>query len=140
MAKEKSAGAVIFSRQDSLKFLLLHYSAGHWGFPKGHVEGNETEHETMAREIMEETGIECVELIPGFRKQTSYFFRRGKETIFKEVIFFLAESKIVEVKLSNEHQGFEWLSFEKALQRLSFKNTKQVLEEANAFLSAKKAD
>ncbi len=35
MAKENSCGAVVFKRhKDGIKYLLLHYGAGHWIFLK----------------------------------------------------------------------------------------------------------
>ena len=58
MLREKSCGAVIFiKKDDSTKYLLLNYEAGHWDFVKGNVEPNETEKETVVRELKEETGI-----------------------------------------------------------------------------------
>ena len=48
MKKEKSCGAVIF---DHDKVLLIKQSNGDWGFPKGHVEGDETEMETVLNSI-----------------------------------------------------------------------------------------
>ena len=43
------------------KFLLLKQNKGHWGFPKGHKEGNETDEECALRELKEESGIaNCV--------------------------------------------------------------------------------
>jgi len=136
MVKEKSVGAVLFREEGSaLKFLLLHYKAGHWGFPKGHVENGETEEQTLRREIREETGIANVNVFTGFREHTKYFFRRGNETVFKEVVFYLASCEAKEVKISHEHQGFEWLSSEEALSRLTFDNTKFVLKNALAFFS-----
>jgi 8-oxo-dGTP pyrophosphatase MutT (NUDIX family) len=134
MPKEKSVGGTIFREGNQRQFLLLHYNAGHWGFPKGHVEENETERQTLLREIREETGLTGLEPLPGFREKTSYFFRREKQTVFKEVIFYLLEAKSREVNISHEHQGFEWLPFQEALERLSFKNTRQVLEKAKAYL------
>ena len=90
---EKSCGLVVFN---SNKILLLKYSAnntqgegGHWDFPKGHVEQNETELETALRELEEETGISKVEIIADFRHSISYTFSRRSESISKEVIFFL---------------------------------------------------
>ncbi|MGH9950141.1 MAG: diadenosine tetraphosphate hydrolase, partial [Nitrososphaeraceae archaeon] len=37
MLKEYSAGAVLFGNfaNNERKFLLLHYTSGHWDFPKG---------------------------------------------------------------------------------------------------------
>jgi len=61
MEEEKSAGAVTFYKEGSnIEFLLLHYGKGHWGFPKGHIEANESEEQAMLRELEEETGINDV--------------------------------------------------------------------------------
>ena len=40
------------------KVLIIKHKYGHISFPKGHVEGNETEEETAIREVKEETGID----------------------------------------------------------------------------------
>ena len=135
MVKEKSVGAVLFKDElGKREFLLLHYTAGHWGFPKGHVEQGETEEQTLRREIKEETTLENVQVLDGFRQHTKYFFRRKQETVFKEVIFYIAKSPVNTVQISHEHQGFEWLPADKAMLRLSFDNTKNVLEKALNFL------
>ena len=57
MKREKSAGAIVFRKEKEPVYLLLHYEAKHWDFPKGHVEKNETDEQTVRREIQEETGI-----------------------------------------------------------------------------------
>ncbi|MBN2067389.1 MAG: NUDIX domain-containing protein [Candidatus Diapherotrites archaeon] len=138
MPKEKSVGAVVFIEQDDdLLFLLLHYTAGHWGFPKGHVEPGETEEQTLLREVEEETGLKGVEIIPGFEQHTSYFFRGNAGTVFKEVVFYLARAPSSDVRLSSEHQAFRWLPFQNAMKRLTFKNTRAILQRANSFLRQK---
>ena len=63
MAKEKSCGAVVFRKDDEVKYLLLHYTPGHWDFPKGKQEIGETEEQAASREIEEETGIKGIEFI-----------------------------------------------------------------------------
>lgn len=135
MIKEKSVGAVVFAVKESKAFfLLLHYKAGHWGFAKGHAEGSETEQQTLLREIEEETGLVDVRLVPGFSENTHYFFQRGRDRVSKEVAFYLVEAKEFEVEISHEHQGFEWLPFDAAEKRLSFKNTKEILGKATEFI------
>lgn len=135
MGKEKSAGAVIFRKEDSVtKYLLLHYESGHWDFVKGNVELGEDELVTVKREAREETGIDDLRIVPGFREIVSYFYRRSGDTIFKEVVFYLAETEKEDVRISYEHVGFEWLEFKDAYEKITYGNSKSVLGKANSFL------
>jgi len=141
MEKEKSAGAVVFRKEDSkFYYLLLHYQSGHWDFPKGHIEKGEEEKETVKREIKEETGIEDVEFIPGFRERITYFFRKSYDKskkpplVFKEVVFYLVKTKTKQVRISYEHTGYKWLPYNKAIKQITFKNAKNILERANNYL------
>ena len=59
MNYEICCGAVVFNDN---KVLIIKHKYGHISFPKGHVEGNETEEETAIREVREETGID-IEII-----------------------------------------------------------------------------
>lgn len=134
MKREKSAGAVIFRKDKGIKYLLLHYESGHWDFVRGNIEKEEDEKETVKREIKEETGISDVKFVNNFRETINYYYRKSKELIFKEVIFYLVGTRDKDVKLSYEHIGYSWLSFEKALKKLTFKTAKSVLEKANEFV------
>ena len=129
--EEHSAGFVIF-RED--KFLVLHYDAGHWDLAKGHIEKGETDQQAAIRELEEETGITDFEIIPGFSCKIHYFFKRDGKPISKNVTFFLAKVKEDKIKLSFEHKNFDWLSFEDALNRLTFDSAREVLRKAKAFI------
>ncbi len=136
MPTEKSCGAVIYRKQKdgSVKYLLLHYTAGHWDFPKGHQEKNEKDEQTAAREVTEETGIGNIEFVDGFKDTVKYFFKRGEETVYKEVYYFLAQSATEHVELSNEHIGYAWVNYEHADRKLTFNTSKELLKKANDFL------
>jgi bis(5'-nucleosidyl)-tetraphosphatase len=134
MLHEKSCGAVVFFKGVHVDFLLLQYEAGHWDFVKGNVEPNESEIETVFRELKEETGIVATQIIDGFRERIQYFYRRQGETVQKEVIFYLIEANTEKVQLSFEHVGYSWLSYVEALEKLTFKNAKDVLQKAELFL------
>jgi len=135
---EKSCGLVVFN---SNEILLLKYSAndtqgegGHWDFPKGHIETNETEMMTALRELEEETGISNVEIIDGFRHSISYNFFRNSKSISKKVIFFLATTIEKKVILSHEHIDYAWLGFEDAISRLTYDNAREILQKAYSYL------
>lgn len=141
---QKSAGAIVFRRKKNvILYLLLHYQAGHWDFPKGHIEKGEGEEDALRREVLEETGIKHLRLIPGFRKKIKYFFQapspfckrvRTPQLILKFVIFYLAETRTKKIKISFEHTDYRWLPYEKARKLLTFKSAKVVLREAARFL------
>ena len=134
MLNEKSCGAVVYIRTPNVKYLLLQYEAGHWDFVKGNVEKGETEQQTAVRELGEETGITDAQFINGFKEIISYFYKRQGAVVLKEVVFFLMETKTSEIKLSFEHVGFTWLSYEEAMKKLTFKNARDVLQKAQDFL------
>ncbi len=135
MPVEHSAGAVVFRREkEQILYLLLHYEEGHWGASKGHIEKGETIEQTALREIQEETGIEDLRFVEGFKETNKYFFVFEGERIFKTVVFLLAETRTKAVKLSFEHIGFEWLPYEAAIERTTFKDEKEVLKKAHEFV------
>jgi bis(5'-nucleosidyl)-tetraphosphatase len=137
--REKSCGAVVYiKKDDQTKYLLLNYTAGHWDFVKGNVEPNETEKETVLRELKEETGITDATFIESFKETIAYFYRRQGLTVHKEVVFFIIETHTEKVELSFEHVGYIWLDYKHAMEKLNFKNAKDVLQKAHDFLKKQK--
>jgi len=137
MIDERSSGAVIFSNNKELnksEFLLLHYASGHWDFPKGNIEDGEDEVQAAHREIFEETGIQNVHFVEGFRKKIQYYYRRGDILIQKEVIFYLAITNTKEITLSNEHIGYAWKDYMEAMNQLTYKSAQDLLKEVKMFL------
>jgi len=135
MVLENSAGAVIFRKKEGvIYYLLLNYSAGHWDFPKGNIEKREGLKDTVKREVEEETGIEGIVFLEDFKEKIDYFYKKDGKTVYKTVVFFLARTEEKNVKISFEHKGFKWLSYNTALEELTFDNARKVLEKAHAFL------
>lgn len=136
MIHEKSCGAIVFIKNRAMKYLLLQYKAGHWDFVKGLNEINESEKDTAMRELKEETGIEKAHFVGDFREEIHYFFRRRGRLVSKKVAYFLIEVEESAVKISYEHVGYEWLSFQRAMEKLTFENARKVLGSANKFLKS----
>ena len=138
LKRERSAGAIIF-REDGEEryYLLLYHPVGHWNFPKGHIEKKESEIETVMREVKEETGIGDLEFIHGFREEINYNFRKRDKLVYKEVVFYLSKTKKKEVELSFEHKDYAWLPYKEAMERLSYDNSKNILEKTKIFIENK---
>lgn len=136
MADERSAGAVLFYLEGKAEpeYLLLHYTAGHWDFPKGNIEAGENEKQAAIREIREETGITDVEFLDGFRMKIDYRYRHGRRPVLKEVVLFLARTRTRQVTLSHEHIGFAWRKFDDALDHLTYSNAMNLLSAAKDYL------
>ena len=135
MIKEQSAGTVLFIEEDKEKlFLLLHYPTDHWDFVKGKIENNESPEQAMIRETKEETGITDIEFIKGFKEKIEYSFKFNGDTVQKEVVFFLAKTNTKQVKISYEHLDYAWLDFNNALNKITYKNAKNILINAKNYL------
>ncbi len=132
---EKSCGTIPYTWQNGAPHYLLIRSRknGVCGFPKGHVEGEETEEETALRETREETSLQ-VEICPGTRAEITYRMGNGK---IKQVAYFLAHYSGQEAHHCQgfEHNDYLLLPYEEAYAALTFDNTRQLLQQAHAHLS-----
>ncbi len=135
MRNELSIGGVVYNKGS---YLLLKYGLGHWGFVKGHVEKGESDKETLLRELREETGIVDGKIVDGFMKEITYFFRDKGELVKKKVRYYIVLTNKREVVLSFEHNDYKWLPYDEALKQLTFKSSKEVLEEAHNFIIREK--
>ncbi|MDC0387897.1 NUDIX domain-containing protein [Nitrosopumilus sp.] len=136
MIEETSAGIVLFRKEESkILFLLLHYPSGHWDFVKGKMEQGESTHQTAVRETKEETGITDITFVENFEEWIEYNFKYQGELVQKKVVFFLAETKTEEIKISHEHSGYTWLDYYSSMEKTTFDNAKTVLTKAQKLLS-----
>lgn len=123
MKREKSCGCIII---DNNSVLLVKHNAGHWDFPKGHVENNETEEQTALREVKEETNID-VEIIPGYRYVIEY---SPKEDVLKQVVFFIAKKISSEIKAQeSEISEIKWLKIDEAVEQITHNDSKELLKK-----------
>ena len=130
MLHEKSCGAVLFTVEKGIKKYLI-VESNYFGLPKGHVEDDETEQETALREIKEETGIDA-KIVPGFRETVNYRLPNGN---VKEVVLFIAEYNAQPYTVNrDELRGITLLPYDKALKRITYRDTKTVLQDANDWL------
>jgi bis(5'-nucleosidyl)-tetraphosphatase len=131
--KIKSCGIVpVLKQNNNIKFLLIHHQVGHWSFPKGRMEKDETEIETAKRELIEETSIKDFEILNDLYFTEKYSFKEGDKKYDKQVKYFVALIKNPKVKiLEAELQDYKWLNFNNALKLITFQGAKTILKKVN---------
>jgi 8-oxo-dGTP pyrophosphatase MutT (NUDIX family) len=138
---EVSSGGVVV-RPDGNDYQVCLISDGkYWGLPKGNVEPGESPEQTALREIAEETGLPIASLaVLGELPPSEYVYRRrdSGRLIFKRVHHYLVGAP-PDAELHPdpaEVAEAEWLSFDEAMQRVSFRDTQAALREARRLLAA----
>ncbi|OPJ57454.1 NUDIX domain-containing protein [Clostridium oryzae] len=134
MQYEVSSGAVVFTRKDNdIYFVIVKSLEGFYGFPKGHIEGNETEKETVLREIYEEIGIKP-QIFVGFRTIDEHPIPNKKDVI-KRIIYFVAEYDNQQLCYQEEElEGAYLMTYEEAMSAFQFESSKRILNEAKKFI------
>lgn len=131
---EKSCGAIVYRRKnDELEFLLVYQSNGHYSFPKGHMEDNETEIETTLREIKEETNID-VELDTNFREEITYLIEH--KNVMKNAVYYIAKPTSFDLKnQEGEITECSWNDYETTKEKLEYENIIEVFEKAYEYIN-----
>lgn len=120
MKLEKSCGTIIFNND---KVLLLKQNSGDWSFPKGHVEGNETEIETAIRETYEEASLK-VSINKNKRYVISY---SPKENIWKDVVYFVVKTNNYDIKIQEkEIKDYKWVPINEVSDYFIYDETKEL--------------
>lgn len=130
-----SAGGAAFRlKNGSYETALIAVGANHrWQLPKGLIDRGETPEITAKREVLEEAGIETELLAPIEKIEYWYFgdYRGERVRFHKSVHFYLLAHRGGAVE-NHDREVVEarWLKAADAIEMLSFKSEKAVLEKA----------
>ncbi len=124
-------------------------AAGKYDLPGGRLEAGEDIKKGLLREIGEELGIEArIEAVLtafdfGHKYDNEYEIGGEKLLVSGKGLRFLARYQSGEIKLSGEHEKYEWLEMEKALARFGDNDfeadKKEAVKKAQEYLEMKGA-
>lgn len=128
---------------DEHRYLMICHHQGHWGFPKGHKEGEESDLVAAQREFEEETGIFRYSVFPKIHFAERYHFRKKKgQRVNKTVTYFLSsvtlenEGQLPTVNIqAKEISAYRWCSAAEARALIAFEGSLQVLAQCEAQLA-----
>lgn len=112
------------------KYLLIRrcgkYLPETWQMVTGAIHQGETAWEAAVREVKEETGLIPSRLYSADAVETFYMKILDKITCVPVFVAFVNEPEEVQLAL-DEHDAYEWLSYEQAKERLVWAEQKRVL-------------
>jgi len=134
----KSSGGVIFRRENNkLEIALIALRDRNiWTLPKGLIGKGENPEEAAVREVEEETGLngEIIDLIG----EKSYWFYIKDENIKckKTVVYYLLKYIGGDVENHSwEVDEAQWLPIDDAIERVSYKGDREIIQKAKNLLS-----
>lgn len=140
--RARSAGGVIYqppaAGATEGRVLLLQHETGKWMLPKGTIERGETPDGVALREVAEETGLRNVRIVADLGEEHYMFFWKAEDTYYdKTVHYYLMEFLGGEEPRPQREEGFvrcEWVTIPEALDRIKYKETRQVVQRARTAL------
>lgn len=142
MKKDFSYGLIpIYRDGNQFQFLVIQHIEGHWAFPKGHAEGDETALAAAQREFEEETGLRNYRVAAEQKFKEEYYPTQDGEVLHKTVTYFpvFVEKKGVKIQEA-EVKDFAWLEYKPALAKLTFAGSKKILKSVKKYLQATLVD
>jgi len=139
LKRQISSGGVIYRKTgDTYSVALVSVKGGKfWCLPKGLLDKGETPEMTAIREVREESGLNG-RIIEKLGDITYWYYIREENTKCRKTVhFYLMEYESGDTSQHDfEVDGAEWFTLEEALQKISFKGDRRILETAKAKLAA----
>ena len=131
--------AIPYRKREEYQFCVFHRAdIDQYQFVAGGGEDKEKPIEAAAREILEETSVTAEHILP----LTSMAYIPANVISKKHRALWSSDTIVIpeytfgfecdsEMALSGEHTGFEWMTYDEAMSRLTFDSNKTALYELN---------
>ena len=132
----QSTGAIVLSPK--LNKILIVYQAqqGYWVFHKGKIESQETEIDTLTRELKEEIGLTKFSILPNFRETIYFDFQLNEQIIVhREITYYLVRAQTMDVTLDQKESSEHcWCDFQEVMRYLKYPNQQKLVRKVRVYL------
>ena len=139
--RQRVVEAIVFRRTDPVRFLLLRRTparGGWWQAVTGSVEDGEDLETAARREVREETGlaatVDFVDLDFAFPFEFTKYGGEGPLAAVKHS--FGIETAGEAVRTGEEHDAWEWVTYQEALDRLTWEDNKEAFRRLKQYLAS----
>jgi 8-oxo-dGTP diphosphatase len=133
LKRQTSSGGVIYrSTEDVVEVALVSVKGGRfWCLPKGIVDRGETPELTAVREVREESGLSG-RIVDKLGDITYWYYIRGENSKCRKTVHFYLMEFIGGSTAQHDFEVDEavWYPIDEALQKVSFRGDKAILEKA----------
>ncbi len=133
LQKQTSAGGVIFKKaNNSVQIILVSVRNGQsWCLPKGIINKGETTEEAALREVHEETGL-IGRIIDSLGHINYWYFIKEENVKCRKTVFFFLMEYVSGDTADHDIEVDEaqWFSLEAALEKVSFRGDRTMIEKA----------
>lgn len=138
---EAKAGAVVYGIDNGEIYLaLVHDVFGYWTLSKGSVEAGESAEQAAIREIKEEMSLD-IKIMEKLGDDEYIASHPQKGKLRKQVVFFLAESPFVPVKLESTSGGLDdckWFTLKEVTTLRMYDSVTALIAKAIPIITNKK--
>lgn len=132
MSREFAYGVIPVRFETQPEVLIVLHTKGHWGFPKGHAESNETPLQTATRELFEETSLHLEKILTSQPITEHYTYTHSSGEVRRKTVEYYLATVSNEVPIAQEAEvsQIQWVTFEAAKNILTFPEALSVLAKA----------
>ncbi len=135
--KQTSSGGVIFRNlKNGIEVALVAVKGKKaWCLPKGLIDKNETPPKTALREVREETGL-TGEIFDKIGQISYWYFLKKEMTRIHKTVHFYLLKYLNGGTDEHDHEVDEarWFPIDKAIDRLSYKSEKEIMQNAKVMI------